>query len=829
MQEYDHIQEPSWGWGVFYAYDSNSVDQRCRWLPDKNLYDCPGGIIPWGQKFIPKKVDMGSGGYPAGNPDVNANNGGGTGCHWDGSNGVLDINQFDGDDGQRTLLENRHCECSYAFKRESWEPVDNGWSDWVEQFSKVAMGGNKVYSEFGDLSACWVNNPRDMINLQNHLWWKRTDWNDQLSPLADYWNAADYVHWRRYWGWNEVPVSRADIQNVQNWDAVVIYLPAGICSNGVDTPYCLSSDVQKYIDSVLDQWVSAGYLKVGSQYTSQRPGSYVVFARQKKDDTDNYQIEFFCQSWQNPGNKYKVVWVPISKSSSTGACWVDWNKNKESGLTVPLRNVSGATRSNDAQVRASDAPRQNLSQTVQATDQTSVTAMLNDAIKVGSCNGCYNGGKGVIVRNPFDGYEDKADWRVVPSSFVVNDIVAPTSIFPTGWNGWEKGNGNPDCPNPKSNGFKTMPACPRDSRTGESGPWNYATTAYVIASRLDQVFYDFGNIQLPTWGWGVFYATDSNSVDGRCEWRPQDNGYDCPGGWIPWGGSFQPDAKFKGAGSYPPGNPLANATWGGGAGCHFSGADKIIDQTPADPPGTYLSDKYCQCNYVFNDNWEHWVQTWMAHAHNYREQDGWFAKGKAPGHALDQVACWVNNPRDMINLQNHIYLRRFDWANQISPQSAWSDNAPGSLRVYWGWNEVPISRETARNEQLRDAVVIKLPAGICGGNGGDDSLHCLGEGQAKNLEGDLDLWVSNGIMKVGAQYVAQRPGSYVVIMREWMHSIDKWGPDNWSRWFFCENWSSPSGKYKIVFQPQMGDNPGACYVDSGIHNERSPSSQEVVV
>jgi len=854
--EWDNVQEPSWGWGAFYAYDSNSVDERCRWLPAKNLYDCPGGIIPWGEKFIPKKVDLGAGGYPAGNPGVNAENGGGTGCHWGGAHGYFDINQFNGNDGSNTLVQNRHCECSYAYKSESWDPVNNGWAAWVKQFHEVAMGGNQVYSDFQDLAQCWSNNPRDMINLQNALWWSRTTWNDQKSPLADYYNADDYVHWRRYWGWNEVPVSREAVQNRKNWDAVVIYLPAGVCSTGgVDSPYCLSSALQKNIDESIDSWVKQDYLKVGAENAGKRPGSYVVFARQNRDSTNNYQTEFFCQSWAHSGNQYKVSWTP-SSATATGACWVEWNHGKED-----LSSTQQSPKADDAPTHALASTDQadssaahpdhahllknfglNVSKTFVVGDQTSVTTMINQNIRVGTyqgapCYGCYNGGKGILVRNPFDGYEDKPDWQAVPTTLLTNDVVAPTSVFPTA-TGWLNGNGNPDCPNDGTNGYKKLQKCPKDSRTGETGPWTYATTAYVVASEdsLSKVFMDFENIQAGNWGWGVFYPTDSNSVDQRCRYLKVDGqyeGYDCPGGWIPWGGTYMADPpndpsrrRHSGSGSWPPGNPEANSTWGGGTGCHF-GEGAIIDQTPVDSPN-YLADKSCQCNYNFKSNWEDWVKTWIAHAHNYRQEDGWFAGGgkKAPGHALDQAMCWMNNPRDMINLQNHLYLRRYDWANQISPKSHWDDKTPASLRPYWGWNEVPVSRTTIRDWSLRDAVMIKLPAAICPpksgypGDGGGDSLTCLGKGQGENLEGDLDIWVKNGILKVGPGYVDKRPGSYVVIMREWMHTIAAWGtPDNWSKWFFCENWTSPNGKYKVVSYPTgSGNYPyGACYIDFGPH------------
>lgn len=62
----------------------------------------------------------------------------------------------------------------------------------------------------------------------------------------------------------------------------------------------------------------------------------------------------------------------------------------------------------------------------------------------------------------------------------------------------------------------------------------------------------------------------------------------------------------------------------------------------------------------------------------------------------------------MINLQNHIYLRRKDWSNQKAPMSNYDTTIPQSNRPYWGWNEIPVSRETISNKQLRDAVVVKL-------------------------------------------------------------------------------------------------------------------------
>lgn len=452
--------------------------------------------------------------------------------------------------------------------------------------------------------------------------------------------------------------------------------------------------------------------------------------------------------------------------------------------------------------------------------QTSVTDQLNINIKPGT-SGIYTGGKGILIRNPFDGYEAKANYKVVPATFWTNDMITPTGAFPSGTGFRQGGNGNPNCPNAKWNGYYKMEACGQDTRTGDTGPWNYASTGYIISSKINYFFHQWDKVQQPKWGNGVFYPTDSNSVDQRCRWLASDNGYDCPGGWIPWGKSFVADAQGKpwvhnGAGAYNSGNPYAESGGGGGAGCHFDGYNQI-DQTNAPQGGLNLvSDADCQCQYAFKDknNWGDWVDQWIQHADNPKALDGWFAKGKSPGHGLDQVSCWLNNPRDMINLQNTIYLKRNYWSNQKAPLSQWDGSNPPTLRVYWGWNEVPINADQARDVTNRDAVMIKLPAALCPGTaGGLDTVACLSYGAQQNLEGDFDIYVGNNMMVPGSANVGNQPGSYVVFVREY---IEDYSASTFQRWFYCENWISPTWKYQVRFVPKSASNPtGACFLDWG--------------
>jgi hypothetical protein len=322
--------------------------------------------------------------------------------------------------------------------------------------------------------------------------------------------------------------------------------------------------------------------------------------------------------------------------------------------------------------------------------------------------------------------------------------------------------------------------------------------------------FDYDNIQDSDWGYGVFYPTDSNSVDQRCHRRDDLSAYDCPTGFLNDDGSFTEQPGQLGAGGYPAGNPYVDPSWGGGTGCHFDTRLHIIDQTDAyDASGLNLVNDYnCQCDYSWKTgdefDWGNFVDNWINNAApktGSEDVDPWFAGGKAPNRGLDLVSCWVNNPRDMINLQNQFWWKKEQWNNNMAPRSTWNKD-PASHRVYWGWNEVPISRETSADRTLRDAVIIKLPAAICGGTGGEDGPDCLSSSAQYWLETDIDNWVAGGHMTIGSDQIGQKPGSDIVLVRSY---VDDSG--NWNQYFFCQDYTSPSNKYKFVFGT---DN---CYID----------------
>lgn len=484
-----------------------------------------------------------------------------------------------------------------------------------------------------------------------------------------------------------------------------------------------------------------------------------------------------------------------------------------------------------------------LSPCLGATDQTSLTTLLNNAIK-SSDAGVYKGGKGLIIRNPYDGYEESEIKAVVPGTFWHNDIRAPSQVFPSSegaGDGWDFTSYNVDCPNDGSNGFSDLSPCMQDPGNAEEvSPWNYAATGYIMSPEgMGNLFTDFENVQSDDWGWGVFYPTDSNSVDYRCIWSEKYQGWDCgpdmwdypngawKGGWIPTDGKWVEDETKLGPGGYAAGNPDAwpdaDPPRGGGSGCHFdklamsvSPATGQIDGMAMDQTdgltgdGLYglTGDYNCQCEYIFNDNWEHWVQTWIASA-TPKPQTSWEnwlggSGNLAPSRALDMAACWVNNPRDMINLQNAIYSHRDEWSNQLAPKSAWNNQDPPSLRYYWGWNEIPVDRVAVSDPGNHAAIFVKLPAAICGDNGGSDSVNCLTDGAKLALQRDLWKYVNDGKLVPGANMVGQQPGSDLVVVREWYDASQDW----WRRYIFCEEWSSPDGKLHINFDG------GSCYLET---------------
>lgn len=269
------------------------------------------------------------------------------------------------------------------------------------------------------------------------------------------------------------------------------------------------------------------------------------------------------------------------------------------------------------------------------------------------------------------------------------------------------------------------------------------------------------------------------------------------------GVTYYEDATKGGAGAYMPGNPYTGGE-GGGAGCHIDGG--AFDQMDAEDLNL-VQDVQCQCNYAFNDEWQHWVEQWMAKGYQKTgfEWRGWFADGKAPTWGVDASMCWVNNFRDMISLQNELYWHSEEWSNQLAPQSNWGSGSSED-RIYWGWNEIPVQTSGVEDPLNWDSVIIKLPADICGNGGGDDNFDCMGKDQKRDLYEQLKSFENAGKLLKGVHHITDRPGSYILFVRE--YRVD----EGWARYFFC--------RQHLIFDRKINGQHKACYYD--VHTPPSP-------
>merc|ERR1719162_2563937 len=132
---------------------------------------------------------------------------------------------------------------------------------------------------------------------------------------------------------------------------------------------------------------------------------------------------------------------------------------------------------------------------------------------------------------------------------------------------------------------------------------------------------------------------------------------------------------------------------------------------------------------------------------------------------------------------------------------------------YWGWNEIPYDRVALGNPLNWDVVVIHLPAEIGGPGGAEDFADNLSTDAQWRLESTLDKWVGAGYLVPGMENIGNRPGSYMVFVREFWQDDGGSEHGNWFRYFFCNYWKSPSGKYEIVSWEWGGNNDdGACVI-----------------
>lgn len=442
----------------------------------------------------------------------------------------------------------------------------------------------------------------------------------------------------------------------------------------------------------------------------------------------------------------------------------------------------------------------------------------------------YRGGGnyGVLFRSE-DTYTN-SDFQVVPSTLIHNDIVAPSTTYTCG---------DPHCVNDGDDGiYDNRRVCTYDT-------YMNAALGFVIGDEnsLKNILYDLDSIQTDTWGWGVFYATDSNSADSRCEyrndWTPA--GWDCPGYFVYDDGTTVQDDGKKGAGYYKAGNPQTDVGGGGGAGCHFGSDDgnQWINQWNSIDTNNGLNlvrNKECECEYKLkggNYPWEDWVNTFIdGDTSGYPANLG-VVQNKpilggtgvgGPQYIADYAACWTNNPTDMIDLANALFYNRGSWLNGKWPTSS-PDGSVEDVRRYPGWSEIPVDRTAISDKNNWTSIVVKLPANVCNDPTGSTEANsitlindCLDDTAKLNLECQISDYVEYGYITPGEANIGVRgASSYVSILKE--HQIqDDSKPGIFFREFYCENWISPNGVWEIVYIPKEDPSSGgygACYIEFG--------------
>jgi hypothetical protein len=293
---------------VYYPTDANATDKRCHWKGgDPSNQDCPD--------------TAGSGG--AGTTD-------GKGCH---------PSQTDapGPDGV-TLVSDPMCQCNADLS-------GNDWGDWIDHWLQYAQdspnqqpGGDNAdytffagndesvpYSEEGgrkgkapmfamDWVSCWVSDVDDLVALQNAFWTNRARWFNGLVPQApaELRDLDDQDGMKYYWGWNEIPIPSSFDKNNDDWDSLVIKLPAGTPSIAD-----LSSQAQKDLSAGLSAFVKTNDVKLGSPQTA-----YALVLREEFKG-GGWQREFICEAHDFADISLKYLPKDDPSSDGKGSCWLE--------------------------------------------------------------------------------------------------------------------------------------------------------------------------------------------------------------------------------------------------------------------------------------------------------------------------------------------------------------------------------------------------------------------------------------------------------------------------------------------------------------------------
>jgi len=458
-----------------------------------------------------------------------------------------------------------------------------------------------------------------------------------------------------------------------------------------------------------------------------------------------------------------------------------------------------------------DKRRLNVTGSVGDDPTTSITLDLMRRIAAG--DGVFVGGGGIMVRDVSDAMIDTGA-KTAPASFFSNDLFMPNPVYQL----------RPDA----SDG-------------------TYANIVAVFSEEAtDNMFGDADFRQDDAYDLGVFYPADANAVDQRCRWEASDNQWDCkaflfngenpPGdyddagtGYIKFDGTvfpptytWVPDSTAGGTAAFVMGNPNTADyhNQGGGTGCHMTwspGKTELNgnngDDTLGNPTSTLTGSGDCDCNVQFvagcnqyaysgqtgDDNcWGSWVDKWTRDVLDATQEYGYGRR--------DPDTCWLTNLRSMINLQNWFWLKRSGWLfPDPDPDTIKSDKG------YWGWNEVPVNVDLLRVSQV-ETFAVSLPIDV------DGDATKLPKEAKTDLDQNLCCHVKNGWIVPGEANVAKRPGSYVVLLKQFEEG-SVGDSKRYQRSFFCEEVELEH--FIIRHHPITGADPdGACFVEYKDHGSR---------
>lgn len=397
-------------------------------------------------------------------------------------------------------------------------------------------------------------------------------------------------------------------------------------------------------------------------------------------------------------------------------------------------------------------------------DISELVGMLNGDIWSEALGKIFRGGQGVVVRNLHDYLVNEENCKVVPGSFWHNDIWPPNQIYPAAniWDGDENGN------------------------------WLAPTLAVAIGSEHFGNLFTTTNIQDVSVTNGVWYAHDSNCCDKRALWSEDHKGYDAPHAWIDCN-QASPIAKSLpdkyGSGSFEAGNPFAGFG-GGGTGVHTKynydeGASQTnyieqIDGKTVIPNRDLLSDYTCQIKYEYWNNvspeeydavdgWMDWIQHFANDANACFDENG---KKRYDGQSwtANLAMGWLDHPRKMITLQNALWKYRDIWCTGIVPPDS------RHPKQYWGWNEIPFSKEQINKPDNWSCFIIVLPPEI------KYLFDALKNDTAKlNLIAQLDYYAKT--------FAFYPNSSSIVLVRQIPNENAKGYPPGlvWMREFFAED------------------------------------------